>query len=207
MKVKFYKEDIVKRARILRRQGLSGNEIAKKLGVNNDSTVLRWCHNIISDNAYHLRFQEIYREARNKNKRLVKSLKLSEDLAKILAGLLYWCEGSKYPSSNFVAFSNSEPELVKTFLLLFRLGFSPKEEKIRASIQIHTTHNKEEILNFWSNLLKIPQSQFYKPTITCPTKNMKRVDYKGTCTVRYYDFLLLHELMGIYNEFGSKFYT
>ena len=129
---------------------------------------------------------------------------LKKESAKILASILYWCEGSKYPSSNFVAFSNSDENLVVTFLNLFRLGFKPKESKLKASLQLHTTHNKEEMTSFWSKALKIPKSQFYKPTITKPTKNMKRRDYKGTCTIRYYDVYILLEIMGIFEEFSKK---
>ena len=87
---------------------------------------------------------------------------------------------------------------------LFRLGFHPKKNKLRVSLQLHTTHNKEKIISFWSKILKIPKSQFYKPTVTKPTKNMKRINYKGTCTIRYYDIYMLLEMMGIYEGLHKK---
>jgi hypothetical protein len=33
---------------------------------------------------------------------------------------------------------------------------------------------------------------------------MKRKDYKGTCSIRYYDVYLLYEMMGIYEEFSKR---
>lgn len=201
--MKFHSEHIVQKARKLRRKGLSGREIGKRLNVGN-STVLIWCRDIQSKNPYHLYIQRLKEQAKKRNSGLMDRLEIDKETAKLLASILYWCEGAKYPSSNFIAFSNSDVELVKTFLTLFRIGFRPKENKIRVSLQLHTTHDKERLISFWSKILKIPKSQFYKSTITKPTKNMKRRNYKGTCTVRYYDVYLLHEIMGIYEEFFEK---
>ncbi len=36
-------------------------------------------------------------------------------------------------------------------ILLFRQGFTIKEDKLRAYLQIHTTHNYGELLNFGVN--------------------------------------------------------
>ena len=204
MKFKFHPDDVVQKARELKKKGISVAEISRRLNIV-DTVVGRWCDDIPSENPYHLYAQKIRNKARKKGMGLVRNIKLTRESAKILASILYWCEGAKYPSSNFVAFSNSDVNLVVAFLRLFRLGFRPKEKKLRASLQLHTTHNKKEITSFWSKILKIPKAQFYKPTITQPTKNMKRRDYKGTCTIRYYDVYLLLEIMGIFEEFSKKF--
>lgn len=204
MKFKFHPDNIVQKARKLKKKGISAAEISRRLNVG-DTTVIRWCEDIPSDNSYHLYAQKLRNEAKEKSAELTKNVKLTRDNAKILASILYWCEGSKYPSSNFIAFSNSDINLVITFLNLFRLGFQPEEKKLKASLQLHTTHNKDEITSFWSKILKIPKSQFYKPTVTKPTKNMKRRGYNGTCTIRYYDIYLLLEITGIFEEFSTKF--
>ncbi len=202
--MKFYQANTVKRARELRLKGVSTTKIAKYLNVGN-TTILRWCNDIPSLNPYHLHAQKLQKQAKIKSNGLTKKIKLTEENAKILSSLLYWCEGSKHPSSNFVAFSNSDVELVVTFLNLFRLGFKPKENKLKVSLQLHTTHNKNQITSFWSEILKIPKSQFYKPTVTKPTKRMKRKNYMGTCTVRYYNTYLLLEITGIFEEFSNIF--
>jgi len=200
---KFHQENIVLEARALKKQGISAAEIARRLHVS-DTTVLRWCNDIPSANSYHRYAQNLRDKARAKSVESLKNIKITREKAKILVGILYWCEGAKYPASNFVAFSNSDIDLVVSFMKLFRLAFQPKENKLKASLQLHSTHNEKEMISFWSKTLKIPKLQFYKSTITKPTKNMKRKDYKGTCTVRYYDAYLLLEIMGVFEEFSRK---
>jgi len=200
----FHKANTVKRARDLRLRGVSTTKIAKYLNVGN-TTILRWCNDIPSLNPCHLRAQKLQKQAKAKSSGLTKGVKLTEENAKILSSLLYWCEGSKYPSGNFIAFSNSDIGLVVTFLNLFRLGFKPKENKLKVSLQLHTTHNRDQMTSFWSKILEIPKSQFYKPTITKPTKRMKRKDYMGTCTIKYYNTYLLLEITGIFEEFSNMF--
>lgn len=201
--MKFYTETVVKKARELRRRGLSGRKISRKLGVS-DTTILRWCADIPSDNNYYLKQKKSRENIKNQEIDLIKNIELTTELAKLFASILYWCEGAKYPSTNFISFSNSDAELIKTFIKLFRIGFEPKENKFRASLQLHSNHDKEKMTEFWSQLLKIPKSQFYKPTITDPTKRMKRRNYKGTCTIRYYNVPTLLKLIGIYESFFKK---
>ncbi|KKQ21716.1 MAG: hypothetical protein A3G45_01925 [Candidatus Staskawiczbacteria bacterium RIFCSPLOWO2_12_FULL_37_15] len=95
-------------------------------------------------------------------------------------------------------------DTVKKVRQLKENGVKTKEEKFRVHLQLHTTHDKKDITSFWSNLLKIPEYQFQKPTITKPMAKMKRRDYKGTCTVRYYDFSLFNEIVGTYEAFFKK---
>lgn len=202
--MKFYKEEIVQKARKLKRKGLASREIAKLLGVGSGNTVLRWCTDIPSKHPYHLHIKRLKDKAKYKGIKSVGKLKINKKDARIFASILYWCEGGKYPANNFITFANSHIGLIKIFLKLFRLGFHPKEEKLRIALQLHTTHNEKEMISFWSKTLKIPRSQFIKSTITKPTKNMKRAGYKGTCTIRYYDVYLLLEIVGIYEEFAKK---
>lgn len=201
--MKFYPRSIVEKARKLKKKGLSAKKIGKQLGTG-DTTILRWCIDIPSNNPTHLFYQRWRVKIKKKGISSVNNFSLTPEMAKILASTLYWCEGARYPSSNFVGFSNSDALLVKTFLEVFRKGFEPKENKIRAHLQLHTTHDKEKMTTFWSKLLKIPKTHFYKPTITLPTGRMKRYNYKGTCTIRYHDLSILLEMVGIYDGLARK---
>ena len=201
--MKFHLENIVKKARALREKGLSADIIAKKLGIS-ESTVLRWCYDMPSQNKTHLKSVEALLLSRSKSADLIGKLVFNTDLYKIFVALLYWCEGGKYPSSNGISFANSDPTLVKTFLDFFRKSFNLKEQKLKIHMQIHSTHDFKKVRTFWSKLLKIPASQFYSPIITRPTKTMKRTNYLGTCTIRYYDVNILMEIMGIYEAFQKK---
>lgn len=201
--MKFYTKDIVENARELKKNGAKTREIVKELGITRD-TLLRWCFDIPSNNPNHLRHSKIKEEFKNRGTRNTEKLIVNKETAKIFASLIYWCEGARYTNCNCVDFANSDVNLIKTFLKLFRIGFNPKEEKLRIHLQLHTTHDKKEVISFWSNLLNIPENQFQKPTITKPMAKMKRRDYKGTCTVRYYDFTLFNEIIGTYEAFFKK---
>jgi hypothetical protein len=150
---------------------------------------------------------EVVKSARNKRKSIAKIVvnryKLNKTSSRILLALLYWSSGSKYPSSNFLAFSNSDSNLIKTFLHLLRSTFPIKESRIRIHLQLYKTHDIKKVIRYWSTLLEIPKNQFYKPTITKPPKKISRSDYFGTCTIRYYSLDLLLTIMDIYEEVAA----
>ena len=198
-----YNQIKVKKARALRRQGLSFGNIAKKLFVS-ETTVRTWCLDIPGQNVIFKVHQKMREKIKNSEKDIVKGLFLSKDLAKIFTSLLYWGEGTKYPNSAAVSFSNSDPTMVVTFVGLLRKAFELDENRFKIHLQLHTTHDRDQVFSYWSRLLKIPKNQFWKPTITKPTKKMKRRNYLGTCTVRYHDYKILLKLMGIYETFYGE---
>ena len=130
---------------------------------------------------------------------------IDKNLAKVLAALIYWCEGTKYPSENRVTFINSDPKLSKLFLELLRKAFPIDESRLRVHLQIHDTHKFGDIREYWSKLLSIPESQFIKPTITKPNGGKHRTNYLGTCSIRYTNFKVQLKLIGIYEEFANRF--
>jgi predicted transcriptional regulator len=201
--MEFYKSDIAKKARELREKGIKTSQIIKETGATK-AAILRWCSDMPSNNPYHLKHLKIKELIKDQGKRNVDGLVIDKNNAKIFLSLIYWCEGYKYPGCNCVGFSNSDINLIKTFLELFRIGFNPEEKRLKAHLQLHTTHDKKEITSFWSKALKIPENQFQRPTITVPQAKMKRMDYKGTCTIRYYDVKLFNEILGIYQGFFEK---
>ena len=200
----FYSSDIVNIARDRRIKGVSISEISKELNIP-DTTIGRWVRDIKSDSLSSVRAKFKNQEQVNKYQSVIKDFVITKTNNKLLCSLLYWCEGSKYPSSNYIAFSNSDYRLVKTFFQLFKKSFEIDVKKVRVHLQIHSNQDYKQIQSFWSSLLNIPRDQFYKPTVTNPTKNMKRLDYKGTCTFKYFDSKILLQITGIFEEFSKKF--
>lgn len=201
--MRLYKNKIVNKIRTARKEGEAIRRISSRFAIPYP-TIFRWTADIYSDD-------KIFREAKlrrdkvkGKAKLEISNYNITRTEAKILSSLLYWCEGSKYPSNNFIAFSNSDVLLIKTFLNLLRLAFHIDESKIKIHLQLHTTHSIKKMIRFWSRLLKVSQSQFYKPTVTKPTQNMKRRNYFGTCTIRYYNLDLLLTIMGLYEGVANK---
>jgi hypothetical protein len=106
----------------------------------------------------------------------------------LIAGLfLYWGEGGKTEKGQAVI-ANTDPALMQFALLWMTQGLGISKKKIHILIHLYTDMDIEESLNYWSNLLDIPRSQFSKPYI----KNSRRasVDYKGyghgTCNIRIF---------------------
>src|SRR5581483_1406939 len=172
------------------------------------TTIRNWCLDINSGNRWDTLLI--------KNERNRQALKIFDvpDLkilditnavyAKLFIALIYWCEGSKYPATNKINFTNSDISLMKVFVTLFRKAFFLDESKFRVHLQIHNTHNYDEIKQLWSDALNISPSQFLKPTITKAKGGKHRINYLGTCTVRYYDYKILLRITGIYEELIRK---
>ncbi|EKE14926.1 MAG: hypothetical protein ACD_12C00243G0002 [uncultured bacterium] len=202
--MKFYDKEIVKKAREARKDGLSLRAIEKLINVPN-STISKWVRDIKSTNYFYKNARIQEKKHKDKEHPLFNNYSVNKYQARIFLSLLYWCEGSKYPSSNCVAFSNSDSSMMKTYIKLLRKGFDIDEKKFRVRLQLHSTHNEAKESNHWSKLLKISLDQFGKSTITIPKNKRKRLDYRGTCTIKYYDVKLLLNIMGIYEQFGKMF--
>ena len=203
--MKFYDSSIVNQARKARKNGSSLREIEKKLHVSS-STVSTWVRDIKSKDPIFNNSRLFEKENKKTFIYLFNHLKINKNWSRILVSILYWCEGSKYPASNCIAFTNSDPTMMKTFLSLLRKAFHIDEAKLRIRLQLHSTHKITQENTFWSKLLDIPIGQFGKPTITYPTNKMKRVSYRGTCTIKYYDVKLQLQIIGLYEAFSQQYY-
>lgn len=202
--MKFYPSDIVEKVRTERKKGFSLRELEKKFHIPN-TTISLWVRDIESNEPSFVFARKREKKWRDELKSFGKKYIIDKISAQILISILYWCEGSKYPATNNLSFSNSDYILVKTYLELLRKGFCIDEHKLRARLQIHTTHDYKCELSFWSKLLNIPFEQFEKPTITNPTEIMKRQNYRGTCTIKYYDVKLQLNIMGLYESISKRF--
>jgi len=200
-----YPAHFVNQARRLASDGLPYGEIAKKLNISR-AQISTWCIGLSKGPSSSVirTHQKRRKLLLNSENNILNMINFDKNNAKIFCGILYGCEGSKYPATNGVAFANADPELILCFLTLFRKAFSIKETKFRVHLQIHNNQNYEELLAYWSGLLNIPKLQFYKPTITEPHGRKHRKKYQGTCTIRYCDYKLQLKLIGIFEEFMRK---
>ncbi len=130
--------------------------------------------------------------------------KINKTDARLYAAILYWCEGSKYPASTALNFTTTDLKMQKLFLGLFRKGFDPDESKFRIWLQFHSDQSKENLFKYWSTNLRIPISQFMKPSITDKKGGRYRRVYRGTCSLRYADYSMILRLMGIYQRFYKQ---
>ncbi|MEI8232954.1 MAG: hypothetical protein WCG44_04420 [bacterium] len=141
-----------------------------------------------------------YLEIANK---IILETEFNINISKILCSALFWAEGSKH--INHIAFTNSDPIMIKTFLSLLRRSYKLDESKFHITVHLHEYHLKKDILEFWSGITQIPLKQFIKPYLKPHTSIRKHDDYKGCITIRYYDVQIARELTAIYNALGDKY--
>ncbi len=196
----------VERAQELFANGMKRPEIGKMLG-KSSSNISRWCRKLcpldrITESSSRQEKERYHWYSYEK----IDFAKIDQNNAKILLAMLYWCEGCKYPGTNKIEFVCSDEKMQITFITLMRIAFKKEldETKFRVMLQLHTTHNIDKQIDYWSNLLKIPKSQFIKPHLTVKTGSRYRPIYNGTCNLRYFDYRLLLRIMGIYRQVSSQ---
>ncbi len=199
----YHDSTIVAQIRKDRQSGLSLRMLEKKYGIPN-TTIGTWVRDIAIPND---KFSSTKRNLPFWKEQWVLNSNF-EDIdkvtAQLLLSLLYWCEGAKYPSNSSVAYTSSDIQQVKVFLALLRKAHVINTEKIRCKLQIHSTHDYEAFLELWSKELGLSKDQFYKPTVTYAKFKRKRNNYKGTCTIKYFDIKLLFNIMGCYENFAKN---
>ena len=74
---------------------------------------------------------------------------------------LYWGEGTK-KNLTAVRLGNTDPFLVRTFLLFLRRFYGIDNSRLRFAIQIFTDMDQKKEEKFWRDFLNVDAEQFYK---------------------------------------------
>lgn len=91
---------------------------------------------------------------------------------------LYWGEGSK---KDF-GLSNTDPVLVRVFVIILHDIFKVKKSDLRISIRIYEDLEKDVCLDFWSKIVGVPKEDFVSVNVLHGKKTGK-LKY-GMCRVR-----------------------
>lgn len=177
------KPKLHQKAIILRQQGLGIKTIAYKLGVSS-STISLWCRDVeltplqrkelekrAHDPFYGRRLTNILHQ-QNKRQKKIKELnslgikeigKLTSRELFIAGVALYWAEGFK--KDNRLGFANSDPKMINLFLKWLIKSCKVPKNDIRVRIGLNISHKDrmKEVEEYWSDLTKLPLSQFQKP--------------------------------------------
>ena len=121
------------------------------------------------------------------------------EVGKLICGLLYLCEGAKYPSTRGLIFINSDPMVIRYFLNLLREFFNIREDKLRCRVMHRWDQDNKRLKRYWSKLTGIPSKHFFnnKPDIRTKGKPTKKINYKGVCAIQYSDTSLQFTLQAI----------
>jgi len=197
------KDDLRARARVLRRQGRTYDQIELALGVSRSSVSL-WVRDLPGPtpgtreeaSAIASRGWEATLRKREEERRRVKAESAREigrltDRELFLVGVgLYWAEGSKskpYRRDETVAFINSDPGMLQVFLAwLALLGVDPA--RLHFHLTIHESADVTGAERYWADLIGQDVSTFGKTTLKRhnPKTIRKNVGagYRGCLVVR-----------------------
>jgi len=126
----------------------------------------------------------------------------------ILGLSLYWAEGDKNKQER-VKFTNSDVKMIILIMRWFREICKVPEYKFRIALHIHNLHSRNDMIDYWSNITKIPKNQFNKLYIK-KTSLKQRINilYNGTCAVVINNKYLFRKIkgwkLGLQNYFNIR---
>lgn len=208
-----YSIEVHAKAIALRESGYSIKEIARELFIAK-STASLWVGNVVLDRSAKTRLatgvtagqlaaackkrkfreeqeQKYFEEAKSWIKFPIGAKQL-----KLLCAMTYWCEGAKNSKSG-VRFINSDPDLIRKFLDLFRASFKLDESRFRVCVHLHEYHDTTKQLIFWSRVANIKLAQFIKPYLKPHTGKRIKNGYNGCASIYYNDVTIQRRLLSV----------
>ena len=207
----------------LRLGGRSYGEIQKSLDISSKGTLSYWFKNLILPLRARKRLKAKILDAKKRglfkfnkertlsiikeNQRILaesqgKIPKFSQTNLLILGTALYWGEGTtrvKQRGYQVVSFSNSDPEMIKIFMIYLRKILGIPENKIKPGIHIYPNLNPEKVKKFWSSITKLPKEKFYIfQNVSRASKFIRPKNFLpyGTLNIRVNDRRLFNKIKG-----------
>ena len=169
------------KARILRKQGKSLNEITKQLRIPK-STVRYWCRDIILTKSQQeslfdrQKMGAVMSAEKLRKKRIIITRQLVKEgrdeigtinvrELKIIGSALYWAEGYRKGDGEF-GFTNSDPAMIVLILKWLVDVCHINKERIHVRICINSLHQKRilEIQRYWMHITHLSINQFSNAT-------------------------------------------
>lgn len=209
------------RAQELRKKGYSYLEIAEHKSVLVPrSTVVTWCQKIVMSKAGVARHAKVTADRLRIAQGTAASNRKAERFSRVEAATrkatgsgpyistssskravlaaLYLAEGTKGRRGG-PTFGNSDPEIIRLYLLLLRDCFVLDETKFRCTVQARAGQDIASLEKFWLKVTGIPKSQFYKARVDTRGNGKldRKPDYKGVCRIDYFSTDVLYEITAI----------
>lgn len=173
------------KARALRKQGKSINQIVREASLTKSSVSL-WVRDIVLTKTQKKKLSERGRSVESVEKRRINRLfneerkrqviidKAKDDFStislnelKLIGIMLYWGEGGKTGNWS-VRLANSDPAIIKVMMRFFREVCRVPEHKFHAHIHTFENADVNKTEKYWSQISGISRKQFYK-TYTKPS--------------------------------------
>jgi transposase len=175
------KDDLREKARQLRLQGWTYNQIQAELGCSKSSVSL-WVRDLPHPepkctpeeqrarmNAGLARLRASQDREREETKRVAAAAvgELSDRELFLLGVGLYWAEGSKdkpYRRTEVLQFINSDPNMIKLFLRWLEL-LEVSRDRLTLRVSIHETADVEAAEKYWADIAGVDVSVFSRATL------------------------------------------
>lgn len=129
-----------------------------------------------------------------KSFKIRSSLTKKEENLKIAGLMLYWAEGVKV-GKNAVDLANSDPVMIKLFLLFLKEIYQVDKSKLRVLLYCYSNQDVQQLINYWSKITKISKTQFIKPYIREDFRQSKSNKMpQGLVHIRYNDQRLFSQI-------------
>ena len=216
------KKEIEIKVKKLRVKGYSVKELHKMFAVSK-STISGWVQGVELSEKAKARLQQNYtngqiasqktikEKTRQKNiqadefaENILNKSNFIESSQTLLCAMIYFCEGNKSLKS-LVVFTNSDPNLISTFLYLFRNSFNLDEKKFRVLMHLHKYHHEKIEKKFWSKVTKIPGEQFHRTYLKPNSGKYKKEGYQGCIKVYYGDVSIARKLRSVAKMFMERY--
>lgn len=195
------KDDLRARARELRLQGLTYDQIQLELGCSKSSISL-WVRDLPKPESRKrpigtdmVRAQRGRREAHERRTTEHEATRraaatevgaVTERELFLIGVALYWAEGAKAKPHPQFKFTNSDPRMIKAFLAWLRL-MGVTDDRLRFTLQIHETADIAGAENFWAEVVGLGPPHFGKTSVKRhnPKTNRKNkgAGYQGCLSV------------------------
>ncbi len=122
-------------------------------------------------------------ELKSKNEYLLS--KVDKDISKLMLAMLYLGEGSKHSARSGLALGNSDPGIIKLYVMLLNKCYGKSFDQLRCWISYRADQDLNTLIAFWSSITGIPVNQFYKtkPDPRSIGKKTLKTNYNGVCVV------------------------
>lgn len=185
-------------------EGLSMRQIAEHFGVTIDSVVYAMRKNGIPRRSPAETNSLLFQKKKPSFTKVKNLSRYALDLH-IAGAMLYWGEGSKSIRGGTVDLANSDPAIIRTFLLFLRTSYILDEKRFRIYLYCYSNQDVQKLLKFWSSITAIPLEQFSRPYIREDFSSNGRVMRYGMIHVRYSDKKLLLDILQQVDRYKEKF--
>lgn len=185
--MRIHKKETIKELKRLRGLGLSISDLVRRFSIPK-TTIWHHVHTVqVSSErkaaikkrqgGASLRSKKDWERAIEEAREFISVVDLQAFLPLVLS-ILYWCEGRKKDSFEFI---NTDQRMIRLFLHILRKSFKITDTHIVPILRINSSMNKQKCLDYWAGVSGLPPDLFQ---VDINDKNNKTKSEYGLCRIR-----------------------